>query len=297
MLTRKPIFFAFASFFAGIAAAWYVSNLIKPTQEQELQNKINNSIQLELCDRFKEDIAEFKKSPHTFKRSKLSALVSESKAASRALLVEAPDSNPYVFSLPEKKLVDLCRKEANKWVRINSAFPEDYEKELVLITGSNAEDRISVQSSAPTQTVTRLALVIGNSTYQANPLKNPSKDATDVASFLRSVGFEVIEQHDADLNSFRSVSEKFVEKVSRYDVAIFFYSGHGIEISGQNYLVPVDADIQKDEEIPRQAINATDLLRKIEMKRKGTNIFIVDACRNTPIFSSYRSPSKGLGKR
>jgi hypothetical protein len=296
MLTRTPIYLAFASFFVGVAAAWYVFNLLKPTPEQELQNKINSSIQLEVCDRFKEDLTEFKKSPHTFKRSKLSALVSESKAASRALLVDVPDNNPYVFSLPEKKLVDLCRTEANQWVRINSAFPEDYEKELVLITGSHTEGLVTVQSSAPNQAVTRLALVIGNSAYQASPLKNPSKDATDVASFLRSVGFEVIELYDADLNSFRSLSDKFVEKAQRYDVAMFFYSGHGIEINGQNYLVPVDADIQKDEEIPRQAINATDLLRKIEMKRKGTNIFIVDACRNTPIFSSYRSPLKGLGK-
>ena len=296
MLTRRPIYFAIASFLIGVLAAWHVSNLLKPTPEQELQTKINRSIQLEICDRILDDLAEFKKSPHTFKRTKLSALVSESRAASRALLVDVPENNPYVFSLPEKKLLDLCKTEAKKWVRITSVFPEDYEKELALISGDKAESRVNEQISAQPQAAARLALVIGNSSYQASPLKNPLNDATDVANFLRSAGFEVIEQHDADLGSFRSLTDKFVEQVQRYDVALFFYSGHGIEINGQNYLVPVDADIKKEEEIPRQAINATDLLKKIEMKRKGINIFIVDACRNTPIFSSYRSPSRGLGR-
>jgi hypothetical protein len=296
MQSRRPVYFAIASFLIGVLAAWYVSNLLKPTPEQELQTKINRSIQLEICDRIFDDLAEFKKSPHTFKRTKLSALVSESRAASRALLVDVPENNPYVFSLPEKKLLDLCKTEAKKWIRISSVFPEDYERELALISGDKAESRVNEQISAPPQSGARLALVIGNSSYQASPLKNPLNDATDVANFLRSAGFEVIEQHDADLGSFRSLADKFVEQVQRYDVALFFYSGHGIEINGQNYLLPVDADIKKEEEIPRQAINATDLLKKIEMKRKGINIFIVDACRNTPIFSSYRSLSRGLGR-
>lgn len=296
MLTRRPIYFAIASFLVGVLTAWHVSNLLKPTQEQELQNKINRSIQLEICDRIEGDLAEFKKSPHTFKRTKLAALVSESRASSRALLVDVPENNPYAFSLSQKKLLDLCRTEAKKWVRISSLFPEDYEKELALISEGKAESRINAHISVPAQPAARLALVVGNSSYRASPLKNPSNDATDIANFLRSVGFEVIEQHDADLNSFRSLADRFVERVPRYDVALFFYSGHGIEINGHNYLVPVDADIKKEEEIPRQAINATDLLRKIEMKRKGINIFIVDACRNTPIFSSYRSPPRGLGK-
>jgi len=140
----------------------------------------------------------------------------------------------------------------------------------------------------------RLALVIGNATYQLRPLNNPRNDADDVSKALRSTGFEVIDLRDATLAQMRLATRQFGERLISNDVGLVYYSGHGIEVKGKNYFIPVNADIKSSDEVADQALDVSLILAKMDSAKKGVNILIVDACRDDPFGRSYRSNSRGL---
>jgi hypothetical protein len=146
----------------------------------------------------------------------------------------------------------------------------------------------------------RVALVIGNAKYKFNPLNNPVNDATDMAASLRSVGFDVIEVRDATLKQMREATRRFADKLEVSDVGLVYYSGHGIEVKGTNYLIPVNADIRREYEVVDQAFDASNLLRMMESLqgsvKKRVNILIVDACRNNDLPKSWRSTNNGLAR-
>ncbi|MDC0113378.1 caspase family protein [Burkholderiaceae bacterium] len=146
----------------------------------------------------------------------------------------------------------------------------------------------------------RVALVIGNAKYKFSPLKNPVNDATDMATSLRSVGFDVIEVKDATLKQMRAATRQFADKLEVSGVGLVYYSGHGIEVKGKNYLIPVNADIRREYEVVDQAFDASNLLRMMESLQSGTkkrvNILIVDACRNNDLPKSWRSTNNGLAR-
>jgi hypothetical protein len=146
----------------------------------------------------------------------------------------------------------------------------------------------------------RVALVIGNAKYKFNPLNNPVNDATDMAASLRSVGFDVIEVKDATLKQMREATRRFADKLEVSDVGLVYYSGHGIEVKGKNYLIPVNADIRREYEVVDQAFDASNLLRMMESLqsnvKKRVNILIVDACRNNDLPKSWRSTNSGLAR-
>jgi hypothetical protein len=146
----------------------------------------------------------------------------------------------------------------------------------------------------------RVALVIGNAKYRFSPLNNPVNDATDMAASLRSVGFDVIEVKDATLKQMREATRRFADKLEVSDVGLVYYSGHGIEVKGKNYLIPVNADIRREYEVVDQAFDASNLLRMMESLqsnvKKRVNILIVDACRNNDLPKSWRSTNSGLAR-
>jgi len=146
----------------------------------------------------------------------------------------------------------------------------------------------------------RVALVIGNAKYKFSPLNNPVNDATDMAASLRSVGFDVIEVKDATLKQMRAATRQFADKLEVSDVGLVYYSGHGIEVKGKNYLIPVNADIRREYEVVDQAFDASNLLRMMEGLQSGAkkrvNILIVDACRNNDLPKSWRSTNNGLAR-
>ncbi len=146
----------------------------------------------------------------------------------------------------------------------------------------------------------RVALVIGNAKYKFSPLNNPVNDATDMAASLRSVGFDVIEIRDANKRQMRAATRRFEDKLAASDVGLVYYSGHGVEVKGRNYLIPVDADIRREHEVVDQAFDASNLLRMMEGLQSGTkkrvNILIVDACRNNDLPKSWRSTNNGLAR-
>ena len=142
----------------------------------------------------------------------------------------------------------------------------------------------------------RIALVIGNASYNSAPLKNPLNDAADISSALRQSGFEVIDQRNATLQEMTRGIREFGDKLLKSDVGLVYYSGHGLEVKGRNYLLPVNASMIREDEIAFQAVDANLILEKMNTAKKSVNILIVDACRDNPFARSFRSVNRGLAQ-
>lgn len=149
-----------------------------------------------------------------------------------------------------------------------------------------------VQQATPTER--RVALVIGNSAYRDSPLSNPVNDARDMAAALRGLGFEVIHGENLSQNEMKRQIRSFGEKIPNGGVGLFYYAGHGIQIKGSNYLIPVDANIVREEEVEYESVDVGLVLAQMEAARNRLNIVILDACRNNPFARRFRSPQKGL---
>ncbi len=142
----------------------------------------------------------------------------------------------------------------------------------------------------------RVALVIGNSAYKDSPLANPANDAADIAKALERFGFKVILKRNAGSRDMRQAIREFGAELRRAQVGLFFFAGHGVQVKGENYLVPVGADIQSEAEAEDLAINANLALRTMEEAQVKVSIIVLDACRNNPFARSFRSASRGLAQ-
>ncbi|HOW57868.1 MAG TPA: caspase family protein, partial [Smithellaceae bacterium] len=140
----------------------------------------------------------------------------------------------------------------------------------------------------------RTALVIGNSNYDTAPLTNPVNDATDVAASLRRLGFTVILKKNASLEIMEEAIEEFGRHLRKGGVGLFFYAGHGMQVQGANYLIPVGARIKKESDMKYRALDAGRILDEMANAGNGLNIVILDACRDNPFSRSFRSASRGL---
>ena len=141
------------------------------------------------------------------------------------------------------------------------------------------------------------ALIIGNSNYRVSPLKNPANDATDIAGTLRSVDFNVVLLVDADRREMGQAIRSFGKRLmSKKGIGLFFFAGHGMQVGGKNYLIPVSSNIQSEDEVEYNAIDAGQVLRKMESANNLLNLVFLDACRNNPFASSFRSGNRGLAK-
>lgn len=138
----------------------------------------------------------------------------------------------------------------------------------------------------------RTALVIGNSNYGRNTLPNPVNDARAMADELRKAGFQVILVEDARLEKMNGAIDQFGRAVKAGGVALVFYAGHGIQVKGENYLIPVDADLRSEHEIQSRTINLGHILSTLEDAKPQVNIVILDACRDNPFARSWRSTGK-----
>jgi uncharacterized caspase-like protein len=142
----------------------------------------------------------------------------------------------------------------------------------------------------------RVALVIGNSAYvHANPLPNPVNDAADMAKALTEVGFEMILGLDLKKPEFDGKVRDFARALEKADVAVFFYAGHGLQASGRNYLVPVDAALRVERDLDFEAVSVDFVLKQMELERDGkTNVVFLDACRDNPL---ARNLARSMGTR
>ena len=142
----------------------------------------------------------------------------------------------------------------------------------------------------------RVALVIGNSAYESSPLKNPANDATDMSNMLKRMGFDVISQLDANQKQMENAIRAFQAKLGKETVGLFFYAGHGMQVAGVNYLVPVGAKITQESDVKYECVDAGRVLDAMHTAGNPLNIVILDACRDNPFARSYRSGVKGLAR-
>jgi len=128
-----------------------------------------------------------------------------------------------------------------------------------------------------------MALVIGNRAYTAvKALPNPPNDARAVAKSLRAIGFTVSEGIDLDRASMQKMTRDFLRVAARAQIAVVFYAGHGVQVDGRNYLIPVDLRLQAGHKITESMIDMDTMLAGLD-DRVRTNILIFDACRNNPM--------------
>lgn len=128
----------------------------------------------------------------------------------------------------------------------------------------------------------RLALVIGNSDYHSQPLKNPRNDANDISDSLRQFGFEVTTLLDCKLEELEDALDIFEAKLDDYDVGMFFFAGHGIQIDNTNQLIMVDTDASSKRKAVRSSVKLDDVLAAMHNSSASTKIVILDACRSNP---------------
>ena len=136
----------------------------------------------------------------------------------------------------------------------------------------------------------RLALVIGNANYEKGELKNPVNDARLIASTLDSLEFDVILKENLESQtSFKRAILEFGKKRSNYDVAFVYYAGHGVQISGENYLLPTKVEFSTEDEVEMFGVSVQDIMRYLRDQTDEVNILILDACRDNPFESNWNT--------
>jgi len=142
----------------------------------------------------------------------------------------------------------------------------------------------------------RVALVIGNSAYKSSSLVNPVNDATDMADALRECGFTVTKRTNVSRSQMRDAIREFGATLNPKTVGLFYYAGHAVQFDGENFLVPVGADAREADEVPDECVLVSSVLRKMISRGNHMNIIILDACRDNPYRSLWRSEARGLRK-
>lgn len=200
-------------------------------------------------------------------------------------VIENATSKTYVFS---KRQFDskggIVKNAEDYFLRTNKTSTRETGNEAV-VTVKRCSDRFTFKER-------RIALVIGNTTYTSLPsLINPQSDAISVTDKLLTLGFDVVETFDCNISEFRSVLSQFEQIANGYQIALFYYAGHGIQKDGKNYLVPVTEKLQKPTDIDN-CVDCEDILRSLERTTCRSRIVIFDACRS---FNSALSDGKHRG--
>ncbi len=144
----------------------------------------------------------------------------------------------------------------------------------------------------------RVALIIGNAAYQSQSLANPVNDATDMTKALRKLGFQVTLLTDTDHERMETAIRDFGDRLNRNTVGLFYYSGHGIQHEGNNYLVPIGSmkRVSAPEHLRFKTVDAGYVLGVMRQSGSGLNVIILDACRDNPFQSFSRSMTRGLAR-
>lgn len=155
---------------------------------------------------------------------------------------------------------------------------------------------LAVGAGAAQAAEQRLALVIGNARYPALPLNNPENDARVMATTLRRLGFEVIEHVNLPVKEFRKVLRDYAKRLQAVEGAsVFYYAGHGVQIDGRNFLLPVDVNLRDEDEVRDEGVDVDELfVSRLERARTQVRIVILDACRDNPFAPKTRA-IRGVG--
>lgn len=201
----------------------------------------------------------------------------------------------FVFEISEKTSDESL--PAPDFVQAASGRSEDAAPSIQPVN-VNKEQVLSLPAVASTNSnQTRSALVIGNSAYKFAPvLKNPANDASDISAALKKLGFTVTTLINASQQEMDEAIGNMGRRLTGGGVGLFFYAGHGTQVSGENYLLPVDANLKSEADVRYKAVNAGQILTEMGEARNGMNIIILDACRDNPFPRSYRSSKSGLAE-
>ncbi len=206
-------------------------------------------------------------------------------------------------------------------LRINDALNSNSDNEgfvevEIQLIDSNSANPVTLSASATdTQTtpstavltsdkpiaaetsLSRIALIIGNSKYEHSPLKNPVNDAQAMAKSLNNLGFKVIIAVDANQEKMEAAIDQFGRQLLiGNQVGLFYYAGHGVQVDGENYLIPVNAAIKRQSDVRYKSINIGQVLGSMGEANDNLNIVILDACRDNPLPRSFRSGRRGLAR-
>lgn len=143
----------------------------------------------------------------------------------------------------------------------------------------------------------RFALLIGNGAYESAPLPNPINDVRDMGSTLKGVGFETVQKENLSAQAMKAVIQEFSEKMKKNKDAVgfFFFAGHGIQVNGKNYLLPVGRAYKSEQDVEAHAIDINFIMQRLEEANGRISVVILDACRNNPFYQrTARTPYKGL---
>jgi len=150
--------------------------------------------------------------------------------------------------------------------------------------------------------IQRTALIIGNSDYSGgysgSPLKNPVNDAQDLATALKKLNFKLIHDEpllNANKQQIEQAVKDFTQQLQQGDLGLFFYAGHGMQIDGINYLIPLGTEFKSKADVKYKSINLNWLLAELESSQNPVNFILLDACRDNP-FRGFRGGQKGLAE-
>jgi uncharacterized caspase-like protein len=141
----------------------------------------------------------------------------------------------------------------------------------------------------------RVALVIGNAAYRGDPLPNPVNDARLIARTLKEAGFRVALHENLDRLALLGALSAFGDQLNDNTVAVLFYAGHGLQLRDRNFMIPVDAEFRREDEIPIHGIDLGFILDRMSQARSRVNVVILDACRDNP-FAGRSSAAQGLAQ-
>jgi len=177
------------------------------------------------------------------------------------------------------------------------------QQNLTQPTTSHSEEQAEPQrglsrsnSTTMPSNLQQVALVVGNNQYEHSPLKNPVNDATDIARVLEEIGFDVSLKTNLKQRQMDDAIHDFTKRLSQSNnsVGLFYFAGHGAQVNGQNYLLPIDNERIKDgTDLEYHAVYADKILKKMEKAKTSLNIIILDACRDNP-YSGGRTLKGGL---
>ncbi|MGB5769339.1 MAG: caspase family protein, partial [Crocosphaera sp.] len=144
------------------------------------------------------------------------------------------------------------------------------------------------------QNLPRKALVIGNAAYREGRLNNPVNDANAVAKALLDLGFDVNPRTNLNKRSMDEEIEQFSQELTEGGVGVFYYAGHGVQVKGENYLIPLEAQLKREKDVQYDAYPLGKVINAMEAAKTRINILIIDACRDNPFYRRWRSPNRGL---
>ena len=154
---------------------------------------------------------------------------------------------------------------------------------------------LSVLAPIDVLAANRVALVVGNSGYEDAPLRNPSRDADDISSVLKQLGFQVATHKDVTKQQFEDAVDTVTRGLGGGDVCLIFYAGHGMQLDEENYLVPVGAKVDEPQHVEQRCVKVNYLLSALKYSDCSLKIVVVDACRNNP-FRGFRRSTAGLAE-